>query len=259
MLTELIESFRTRLTSEIDSLEITDGTNISNLMKQLIPKYTIEPLVLHEPIISEPRETYRLETGSRGGTYRIRTYEIKVTVPYDGNNELFECHPSSSIIVYLGDNVQIQSKNVIATIILNELNSETFQSIIDKIIADLSINIPKDNSEIAPWNNGLENYIKSLLENRKGVVAKKLDFMEKIGLKVNPRSNEFMIPPPIAKKVIPIPVSETTKNVKKEFIPILQDEVYKDIKEVLYNVGKAIERKLYWFTGNRNFVKNIMV
>ena len=60
---------------------------------------------------------------------------------------------------------------------------------------------------------------------------------------MNPKSDDFMIPSPVTKKTIPIPVSETSKNIKKETVPILQEEVYIDIKEVLYNVGNAIERK----------------
>ena len=88
-----------------------------------------------------------------------------------------------------------------------------------------------------------ENLIKQSLEKRKGVVSNKFDFMEKIGLKVNPKSSEYLIPPTVKRKTIPTPATETTKTVSKEKIPILQEEVYKDIKEVLYNVGKAIERK----------------
>jgi hypothetical protein len=123
------------------------------------------------------------------------------------------------------------------------LNATQFKSQVDKIISNVSQNIPNINSEIAQWNNGLDNLIQELLEKRKGVVSKKFEFMEQIGLKVSPQSNDFMMPSPVTRKTIPVPASETSENVKKAVIPILQEEVYKDIKEVLYNVGKAIERK----------------
>jgi hypothetical protein len=114
---------------------------------------------------------------------------------------------------------------------------------VNSIIGTLQTNLPRVHAETKPWNDGLENLIQQSLENRKGVVSKKFDFMEKIGLKVNPKSSEFLVPPTITKKAIPIPATETTKAVTKEKVPILQQEVYNDIKEVLYNVGKAIERK----------------
>jgi rRNA pseudouridine-1189 N-methylase Emg1 (Nep1/Mra1 family) len=47
----------------------------------------------------------------------------------------------------------------------------------------------------------------------------------------------------IKQKIIPIPATESSKNISKEKIITLQQAVYEDIKEVIYQVGKAIERK----------------
>lgn len=243
LLSDFIEIYRAKLRSQIDSLEITDETNLNTLTEKLKTEFTIEPLKLGDPIAFAPREVLKEVRGDRGGTYNQKHFEIDINIPYEGNSELFQCHPSSSFVVYIDKNIRINSINIRATISLDDLEPSIYQSQVQKIISDISLNLPKINSEIAPWNNGLESHIKSLLEQRKGAVSKKFDFMEKIGLKVNPKSTEFMIPPPISKKPVPVPVTETTKDVKKEFIPILQDEVYKDINEVLYNVGKAIERK----------------
>ena len=243
-LNHFVDAFRKGLTAEIDKLEITDSTNVIQLVERLKSKYTIEPLLLKEAIPSEPVETHEERQDMFGrGTYKQKVFKITVSIPFDGNHELFDCHPSTSTVIYLDRNVRINPGSINASIVLDVLDPAKYQAQVGKIISDLSSNIPRVNAEIEPWNNGLESYIKSLLEQRKGVVSKKFDFMEKIGLKVNPKSNDFMIPPPVAKKTIPTPVSETTKNVKKEIIPILQEEVYKDIREVLYNVGKAIERK----------------
>lgn len=243
LLNNFVNAFRENLLKEIDKLVITEATNVIQLTNQLKAEFTIEPLVLKEPTPSEPREITRDRKDEWGETYEQKAFEIKVTIPFDGNSQLFDCIPSTSTIVYLDDSVHINSNHVSAIIILVDLDSNTYQSQIENVVAKLSLNIPRINAEIAPWNNGLEAHIKQLLEQRKGVVSKKFDFMEEIGLKVNPKSDNYMIPPPVAKKTIPSPVSETTKNTKKERIPILQEEVYKDIKEVLYNVGKAIERK----------------
>src|SRR5690606_33643291 len=75
------------------------------------------------------------------------------------------------------------------------------------------------------------------------------EFMEKIGLKVNPTSDDYLVPNPIEKRKIPKPVAQSTASTKKELVPILQEEVYTDIKEVLYNVGEAIERKPSLYKG----------
>jgi hypothetical protein len=240
---EFIDNFRKNLVAEIDKLEITETSNILNLVETLKAKYRIEPLELKEAIPSEPKETTRKIRNHWGDIYEEKVFEINVRIPFDGNSDLFYCHPSRSTIIYLDKSVQIGRTNISMTVILDDLDPTKYQAHINRLVGDLSSNIPIVNSEIAPWNNELEVYIKNQIELRKGVVSKKFDFMEKIGLKVNQKSTDFMIPNPVAKKTIPVPISDTTVKIGKEFVPILQDLVYTDIKEVLYNVGKAIERK----------------
>ncbi|HEX5155053.1 MAG TPA: hypothetical protein VFW07_26600 [Parafilimonas sp.] len=242
-LNEFISGVRNALANEINKLEITESTDIGGLIQKLKREYTIEPLCLEEPKPSEPKEAFETRENMFREQYKQKVYQIKVTIPFQGNEILFQCHPSSCTVVYLDKSVHINSNTITATITLIELNAEKYHEQLSKIMRDVSVNIPMVNAEIAPWNNNLENQIRTWLHERKGVVAKKFDFMEKIGLKVNPKSTEFMIPPSVTKKTIPVPVTETAKHIRKEVIPTLQDEVYNDIKEVLYNVGKAIERK----------------
>jgi len=242
-LNQYIDSYRKSLNEKIDRLEITDSTNLDNLVERLKEEFTIYPIEIREPQPTAPKETTRQTRNEWGQTYQQKVFEINVNIPFDGNKDLFYCHPSTSTVVYLDEGVSINSGFVAATIILVNLDENAYHSEVSKIIGTLKSNLPRIHAEIKPWNDGIENIIKQTLENRKGVVAQKFDFMEKIGLKVNPKSTEYLVPPSVIKKTIPTPVTETSKIVAKEKIPILQEEVYKDIKEVLYNVGKAIERK----------------
>jgi hypothetical protein len=243
MLSTYIDNYRKALMDNIDKLEITDSTNIITLIESLKSKFTIYPIELKDPKPSEPHETTIDRKDVFGDVFKQKVFEISVVIPFDGNEDLFYCQASSSTIVYLDRGVTINPKYVSATITLETLDEGTYFSAVNKIIGTLKSNLPTIHQEINPWNSGLENFIKQSLEKRKGVVSKKLEFMEKIGLKVNPKSNDFLVPPTITKKAIPIAVTDTTKGVKKEVVPILQEELYNDIKEVLYNVGRAIERK----------------
>lgn len=242
-LSEFIKSFRTGLSEKIDKLEITEATDLNELLFKLTNEFTIAPLDIKEANPSEPVEAQIDCQDMFGRPFKKKVFKIKVSIPFDGNKILFFCSPSTSTVVYIDQSVVINSNYVSAEVVLNDLDANQYHNAIGKIIGDLKTNIPIINSEIAPWNSGLENQIKHLLEQRKGIVSKKFDFMEKIGLKVNPKSNEFMMPTPIEKKKIPEPVSDTSKDINKDIVPILQEEVFNDIKEVLYNVGKAIERK----------------
>jgi hypothetical protein len=242
-LSEFVNTYRKSLLERIDKLEITDSTNIPNLVQKLKDEFTIYPITIGEPKPSEPKEAIRQRKNDWGENFTQKVFEIFVTIPFEGNSDLFYCMPSSSTVVCLDKNATINRTNVATTIVLTQLDESAYFSQVDSIIETLKTNLPRVHAEIKPWNDGLENLIQQSLESRKGVVSKKFDFMEKIGLKVNPKSTEFLIPPTITKKTIPTPATETTKSIAKEKVPILQQEVFNDIKEVLYNVGKAIERK----------------
>ncbi|WP_281233694.1 hypothetical protein [Flavobacterium gelatinilyticum] len=242
-LSDFVNDYRKSLFERIDKLEITDNTNISELAESLKSEFTIYPIVLGPAAPSQPKETTKQMYNPWGQLINQGVLEIIVTIPFEGNHKLFYCMPSRSTIVYLEDNVVIGNTNIKATITLTQFDENAYFSEVNEIISTVSTNLPAIHDEIKPWNDRLENLIQQALESRKGVVSKKFDFMEKIGLKVNPKSTEYLVPPTITKKAIPTPATETSKTVAKEKVPILQEEVYADIREVLYNVGKAIERK----------------
>uniref|UniRef100_UPI00404A4A45 hypothetical protein n=1 Tax=Fulvivirga sp. TaxID=1931237 RepID=UPI00404A4A45 len=250
-LRDYITEYRNNLNNDIDRLEITDSSDIEELIIRLQKRGTIIPIEIKEPKPSEPVETTRKVKNHWGEYYNQKVFEIFVSIPFDGNKDLFYCMPSAgATIVYLDKGVDINSNSISATIVLDKLDATTFNSSVSKIIGTLKTNLPSIHSEIETWNSGLENYIRQALSNRKVAVSEKHDFMQQIGLKVNPSSDEYLVPNPVAKKKIPKPVSDTTSSMKKEQIPILQEKVYKDIKEVLYHVGQAIERKPSLYIGN---------
>jgi hypothetical protein len=246
-LSDYISNVRKVLSNEIDSLEITDSTDLYVLTENLELKYTIQPIELLDPIPSKPKETTRNIQNHWGETYEQKVFEIFVRIPFNGQRELFDCFPSTSGIVYFDKGVNINRSDITATITLDTLDATKFNSAVSKIKSELNRNIPRINSEIEPWNKGLSQLITQLIENRKGVVSEKMDFMKAIGLNVNPHSDSFVVSKPVVRKNIPKPVSETSK--RKDITPYLQEQVYNDIKEIIYNVGKSIERKQSLYKG----------
>ncbi|KAB1232583.1 hypothetical protein [Chryseobacterium viscerum] len=242
-LSEVLSNQRKSFLQRIDKLEVTDNTDIIELVEKIKNEFTIYPIIIGQPEPSQPRETTRQIRNDWGKMYNQNVVEITVTIPFEGDYNLFYCMPSHSTVVYLDKNVVIGKSNIKAIITLTQFDENAYFSEVNKIIGTVSTNLPTIHAEIKPWNDGLETLIQQSIESRKGVVSKKFDFMEKIGLKVNPKSTEYLVPPTIVKKAIPTPATETSKAVAKEKVPILQQEVYADIREVLYNVGKAIERK----------------
>jgi len=242
-LSDFIDSIKNMLFDKIDKLEINDSTDVSNLILELIADYTFKPLILKEPNPSAPLEKQEERIGAFGRPYICKVYHINVSIPFEGSRGLFNCKPSTCTLVYFDESLRFSNSSFLVTLVLDDLDPEKYFNAIGRIINDLNSNIPRINLEIEPWNNNLENLIKQQIKSRIGIIEKKFDFMEKIGLNVNSKSTDYLLPPTVTKKAIPTPVTESTKSIAKEKIPILQEEVYQDIKDVLYNVGKAIERK----------------
>ncbi|MFW5879624.1 MAG: hypothetical protein ACOCUV_02240, partial [bacterium] len=242
-LRDYINNVRNTLNSEIDRYEITDNFNIEEIIESIVSRFTIDPINIKEPKPHEPQETTQQVKNEWGEMYNRKVYFIEVTIPFDGNKDLFYCMPSAgTAIVYLDKGVEINTDYISATIVLTELDSTAFNNAVSKIIGTLKSNLPNIHKEISSWNNNIESFARQVIEQRKRIVLKKHDFMEQIGLKVNPSSDDFLVPNPVKKRKIPKPVTDSTSNNKVK-TPILQDKVYKDIKEVLYHVGQAIERK----------------
>jgi len=253
-----LEAKRKDLEAEIDRLEINSATDVSRLIENFVIKYKMHPLALKEPIPSETKEAMRDAVNHWGEPYKQKTYKTEATIPFEGSRVLFDCRPSTCILISPGRDTKINTSSISTFITLEELNAEKYKAELAKEMHALAANIPAINAEIAPWNNGLENTVKQLLEKRKGLVTKKLDFMEAIGLKKNADSDRFLVPPPVAKKAIPSPVKEPLPHSPQS--PVLPTEVYDDIINVLHSVGCAMERKPSLYAGkNEEGIRDVFL
>lgn len=248
-LNNYLEENSKKLKSKIESVEVTESTNQVQLLNKLLDEFSLSPLEIGEPKPSEPTEEKIQKKSIFNETYYQTIYKIKVTIPYEGTKDLFFCKPSTCTVVYFSNDFQIYTSSVIFEILLEKLDLEIYELEVNNFINGLTANIGRINSEVTLYNSQLEQRISSLLSSRLQTLSQKFDFMEKIGLRVNPKSEDYMVPSPIAKKKIPVPISEIDNTLNKKIIPILQDTVYKDIREVLYNVGKAVERKPSLYIG----------
>jgi len=223
---------------------------LTGIVAALTTKYTIIPITIGEPKPGAPIEKYEERNGEWGQKYRQKIYEINLKIPFTGNAKLFDCSPSSTTtVIWVEQKFLINIDNIDLRIVMDKLDAGQYQSAVEKFISQISANLPRIESEVNVFNQTLENHIKALLQKRGALVAEKFDFMQKIGLQINPKSDDFMIPSPIKTREIPTPIAETATGVKREFIPVLQEDVYIDIKAVIYNVGKAIERKPSLYIG----------
>jgi len=248
-LSDFIKSVRASLIEEIKSLDGKRNLDLEQEKERLIDKYTLGPLKLGEPIPSEPIRKKKMVHNDWGHLYETDIQEMTITVPFEGNGELFYCSPSTCMLVHPKiDNIDNHRNLIHFTIELSELTEDIYRSAIVKTISDIESNIPNVNTDILPWDNGLENLINSELRRFEGFVSQKNSFFESIGLNVTSQADKYITPSPVTRKPIPKPKLEQTGSVKK-IHPKLKDEVYQDIISTLNNVGRAIERKPSLYKG----------
>ncbi|MEJ7738998.1 MAG: hypothetical protein WKF97_16355 [Chitinophagaceae bacterium] len=245
-LSDFIFKKRNQLVTEIDKLEVFDTVSHTQILEDFVRRYTLEPLKLNKPVPEGGhKETNRhIKDPSSGIDIKQKVFEVNVRLTFEGEGQLFYCRPplwyKTEPTSFIFDPF---NKYIIITIQLADLSEQMFQHEVDKAVNEWELNIPGINAGVRPWNSELRGLIDALLIERKLFVGEKHRFLQNIGLKINPASDQFMIPPPIAKKFVPKPVSDTSTEYNKQVTSTLQEEVYNDIIEVLYNVGRAIERK----------------
>lgn len=248
-LSDFIKSVRANLIEEIKSLDGKRNLDLEQEKGKLLEKYTLGPLKLGEPIPSKPIRKKKMVYNDWGHQYESNIQEMKITVPFEGNGDLFYCAPSTCMIVHPKiDNIDNQRNLIQFTIELSELKEDIYRNAIGKTISDIESNIPNVNTDILPWDKGLENLINSELSRFEGFVSQKNSFFESIGLSVTPQADNYITPSPVTRKPIPKPKLKPSGGVKK-IHPKLKDEVYQDIISTLNNVGRAIERKPSLYKG----------
>ncbi|MGN6395831.1 MAG: hypothetical protein ACTHMI_09720 [Mucilaginibacter sp.] len=115
-------------------------------------------------------------------------------------------------------------------------------------MAEVTKNLERTNTQTEFYNDELPGFINQLLKEKEAMFNNEASFLEKIGVKINPRSDEFMIPSPVKRKAVPLPSAERINGATS---PYLESKVYNDIREVLYHVGQAMERNPSLYLGKK--------
>jgi hypothetical protein len=242
-LSEFIKQIHRDLSEEIKSLDRIKGINFDLEKEKLISKYKLGPLMLLKPVPGEPKRERKTLLNNWGEQYVADVYLMKIKLPFEGNGYLFYCQPSTYAMTYPKiDNIDINQKVIYFTVELSDLDENIYLQLLNSVIAKINENVSNVNKDILNWDNALENLINSQCINLKSFVEKKNSFYEKVGLKINPEADKYISPSPVTRRKIPQPTISKDEIIKK-IIPTLQDEIYKDILNTLYNVGKAIEKK----------------
>lgn len=178
---DYINQVNNNLKKEIDKLTDFSNDEIESKKQFLVKKYKIELLELLEPKPMIPNEVMISRKNAWGETVKQKFYEINVNIEFNGDKDLFYCIPSTThTVVYLDSDVSINHNCIVAKLKMEKLDESKYNIRLNKIVKDLSENIPKINIELSAFNLGLESTIENFLKQRIAINSEKNDFMKKI-------------------------------------------------------------------------------
>ncbi|WP_073399703.1 hypothetical protein [Mucilaginibacter sp. OK098] len=238
------KNLKSAIREQINALNSPPDDRLS-FIENLKNKYKTRPIQLQPPtpststIKNVPRRLLE-------NTWVEKVFEIKVTIPYKGDKELFNCKPVPYDRVFTRHRHILYKDIIVVYVEIAEETAQKYEQELNAFVTEISKNLERINNQAELFNDDLYDFIDGLLRNKETELNKQIAFRRQIGLNINPRSNEFLTPSPVKRKAVPLPSAERINGIT---IPVLESKVYNDIREVLYHAGQAMERKPSLYLG----------
>lgn len=117
---------------------------------------------------------------------------------------------------------------------------EEYNKKLENAYREAFLNLPKVNAHAENFNSELKQAIERIFDKKYNLDKEKDNFLSKIGIKVNPQTEDLYETKPISPSIIP---KVNVENKTKTEIETLSNVLYSDIIRIINIVGEAMERK----------------
>jgi len=221
------------------------NVDVEKWKQYFVDKYDFEPLTVYPD-----KATFKFtgkgkaKASQFGREYEVETYKFDVNVPYTGWSFLFMLRPSTRELHDQYVNTPNgNSGNVTGSFTLNEQNEQRFEYEKSRLIHAISVNVPNINRDLAAFKAQVINTFNSIYSQKKQKVLSENSFFERINLNIEPSTDKIFKVPVVEKKKIPEPVVDKKTEKKYTENPVLPDEFYNDILDVINTFFKSVEKK----------------
>lgn len=227
------------------------GVDEGEYKESLVESYTLNPLAidLEDPDIGHRNERQMVNHGH--GSQSIKdVYVFTVSCRFTGSAVLFKVR-SSSFYTDTSETIHVNPKSskVSISFTMVEKDAEKFKRKKSEAFQNAYCNLSGTNREAESWNNSLPALVNSAFNERKKHFLDEAEFFKEIKIKTSPASDEIFSVQLLQKKKIPQPQAMTGKTV--DFVPTFPQEIYKDVLDLFYNLGRIIEQKPSLYIGKR--------
>jgi hypothetical protein len=241
-----LRKLRTEVESQGDSYLL--NVNETEFVDYLVQEYTIDNIQIDSSgvSVSSSEKSIPAEYFPRDfNVYAGKSYKrnvVKYHIPFQGDTELLKCAPSSRIL--WSTDVSIEEGCICFELIDFRHDAEEIKREADHRIGNIMRQASNVSTEVSSFNARLRTEAQQALHARKERILKTSNFLASLGVPLKKRENiptTFAIPSPQINRSVKISkpaVSET--GFKPE--PTLDETTYKDILQVIHDLGKQFER-----------------
>lgn len=228
-----IESKSKEYILNIDENEYVDYLYNENYLEPL--NIDINSVIVNKPVVK--REI--LESRFRDYQYECDVYYILITFLFTGTTQLFSVKPNPWTLTSY--DIDINDNSVSFTVRMTRLDADEFKREKEVAYDSAFANIGHVNKNVEQYNSQLKSTIFSLLKRCRDKYIQENAFYQAINVKVDQSTEVIYTVPTVKRKVIPQPLL----NEKREFIsePTMADNMYNDVLNIIYQVGKSWEKK----------------
>lgn len=219
--------------------------------KFLIEKFSIEPLCVDfdKEEYNEPSITIDDSSTNRASWREVYFFTIKY--PFTGSPELFSLRPTNHILethdIYVNFRLNVVSFSFNIDRQLSQQNPQAFIESKNRKREMAFCNLENANKDVQSWNTQLPGLVHSQFTSIKQKYLKENSFFEAINVKVNKDTSSVFVPPTIKKTIVPQPEVSKKKSFSSE--PMMAQEMYEDVLQVIYDSGKSMEKKPALYQG----------
>jgi hypothetical protein len=217
------------------------NTPVDDLIAYIMTKYRIEVPVLHreQAALDEPQETF-VEVNDYGRQIRIPATLVILTVPFDGEREMFFVRPSTYDTA--PPRAAIDGNTVVLRLTIRNSEQDQVKQTLNSVLDDIERYLGWQRSTIDGFNTNIPGQARLIIEGRRERLLRDRNLVSGLGFAVRSRANAPMTyaAPQVRRKIEPrLPAAPSTSFQPE---PVLQEAHYQHILNVIDNMTIVMER-----------------
>jgi len=223
------------------------NVNEDQYLDHLVSEFEIDPLVFdfeaadasdEERLV--PAEQFPpLAYVTPGRSYRKQVFTFHI--PFSGAKGLLNATPSPALSAFPPVDVDTDQNEITFDVVQFTENTDQVNGHFDSFKRDMTQQLANLKANTDKFNNALRDRAKEIVNKRKSELKKQAELRGslRVPIRRNPAPATYAVPVASPKRIVPRP---TSTNSAQPIDPTIDPQIYKDILQLIHDVGKQMER-----------------